>query len=75
MPRPLDRRQSLENQALLRELARTGNAREAARVRAALDHAGRVPDGLEPPPPALPALDQVTGWSAAGRRRKPRPRA
>lgn len=31
MSRPLDRRQSLENQAFLRELARTGNAREAPR--------------------------------------------
>jgi hypothetical protein len=34
-------------------------------VRAGRD-GGRAPARLEPPAPALPALDQVTGWSKAG---------
>lgn len=39
--------------------------REGYEVAAAEEAAGPVPAALEPPPPQLPALDQVTGWSKA----------
>jgi hypothetical protein len=38
-------------------------------ARAARAHAKRSP--LDPPPPKLPALDQVTGWSSADPQRRP----
>ena len=37
--------------------------REGYEVAAALRRAGEAPACLEPPAPALPALEQVTGWS------------
>jgi hypothetical protein len=39
--------------------------REGYEVVAALCEGGEAPAHLEPPAPALPALDQVTGWSRA----------
>lgn len=78
--RPFTRRQALQNAAFLEALARTGNARLAARSlgvhrstftkRRAGDAARYEQSGDwrfedEPAPPELPPLHLVTGWSKA----------
>ena len=45
--------------------------REGYEVARALRSGGEAPEHLEPAPPVLPALEQVTGWSGADRAKQP----
>jgi hypothetical protein len=45
--------------------------REGYEVARALQGGGEAPEHLEPAPPVLPALEQVTGWSGADPARQP----
>jgi hypothetical protein len=46
--------------------------REGYEVARALRSGGEAPEPLEPAPPVLPALEQVTGWSRADPAKQPR---